>query len=93
MNDLEDALKAIGIRGMTVSEVAGFGNQQQRPEAYLFLPKKKVEIYATDEQVEEIIDIVSKVCQSGQLGDGKIAIFEMVDLVRVRTGERGEVAV
>ena len=93
MSELEDALKLLGIRGMTVSEVKGFGNQQTRPDAYLFLPKSKIEIYAADEEVDEIVDAITKVCRTGQPGDGKIAIFEVHDLIRIRTGERGELAV
>ena len=93
MNDLEEALKNAGIGGMTVSDVTGFGNQQQRPDAYLFLPKKKIEIYVTEEQLEPIINVIIGVCQSGQSGDGKIAVFDVAELIRVRTGERGEVAV
>ncbi len=93
MSDLEDALKLIGIHGMTVSEVRGFGNQQTRPDAYLFLPKVKVEIYSTDEEVDMIIEAISKVCRTGQPGDGKLAVFDVHELVRIRTGERGEVAV
>lgn len=93
MPELEEALKLIGIRGMTVSEVKGFGNQQTRPDAYLFLPKTKIEIYANDDEVEPIVQTISNICKTGQTGDGKIAVFEVEDLIRIRTGERGEVAV
>ncbi len=93
MTELEEALKLLGIRGMTVSEVKGFGNQQTRPDAYLFLPKTKIEIYAADDEAEPIVQAISKVCQTGQPGDGKIAVFDVHDLIRIRTGERGEVAV
>ena len=93
MTELEQALKLVGIRGMTVSEVKGFGNQQTRPDAFLFLPKTKIEIYAADEEMESIVDAISKVCRTGQSGDGKIAVFDVEDLIRIRTGERGEVAV
>lgn len=93
MPELEEALKLLGIRGMTVSEVKGFGNQQTRPDAYLFLPKTKIEIYSADEEIEPIVATISNICKTGQSGDGKIAIFDVCDLIRVRTGERGEVAV
>ncbi len=93
LTDLEEALKLVGIRGMTVSEVKGFGNQQTRPEAYLYLPKTKVEIYSTDEELEQIVEAILKVCHSGRPGDGKLAVFDVHDLVRIRTGERGEAAV
>ncbi len=93
LTELQDALIAAGVHGMTVSEVKGFGNQQTRPEAYLFLPKTKVEIFATDDQVETLIQVITKVCQTGKSGDGKIAVFKLEDLVRIRTGERGDSAV
>lgn len=93
MGELEDALKLLGIRGMTVTEVKGFGNQQTRPDAFLFLPKTKIEIYSVDEEVEAIVKAVSIVCKTGQSGDGKIAILPVDDLIRIRTGERGETAV
>ena len=79
--------------GLTVSEVKGFGNEQTRPESFMFIPKTKIEIYCTDEDVDDIIAVISRVCQTGQLGDGKIAVSEVQDLIRIRTGERGEVAV
>lgn len=91
--ELEEALRLLGIRGMTVSEVKGFGNQQTRPDAYLFLPKTKIEIYAADEEVDAIVHTISNICKTGQTGDGKIAVFELQDLIRIRTGERGEIAV
>ncbi len=93
IQELQEALKFIGIRGMTVSEVKGFGNQQTRPEAYLFLPKTKIEIFAPDEDVEQIVQVISNICKTGMPGDGKIAIYDVQELIRIRTGERGEVAV
>ncbi len=93
MTELEEALKLLGIRGMTVSEVKGFGNQQTRPDAFLFLPKTKIEIYVADDEVEPIVQTISNICKTGQPGDGKIAIFDVHELIRIRTGERGEVAV
>ncbi len=93
LHDLEKALRDIGIGGMTIYEVKGFGKEQTRPDEYLFLPKTKIEIYSDDKQVEEIVRVISKTCQSGKLGDGKIAIFPMEDVVRVRTGERGKEAI
>ena len=93
LNDLERALRSLGIGGMTVSEVKGFGKEQTRPDEYLFLPKTKVEIYCAEEQLDDIIRTICEACHSGKLGDGKIAIFDMEDLVRIRTFERGEAAV
>jgi nitrogen regulatory protein P-II 1 len=93
LSDLEHALRMAGVGGMTVSEVKGFGNEQTRPDPYLFLPKTKVEIYCADEALDGLVDTICKVCQTGQLGDGKIAVFDVLELVRIRTGVRGEVAV
>ena len=93
LQDLEPALRRIGIGGMTVTEAKGFGNEQTRPDAYLFLPKTKVEIYCQDEMAPEIVHTICDVCHTGNLGDGKIAVIGLEDLVRIRTFERGEAAV
>lgn len=93
LNDLESALREAGVGGMTVSEVKGFGNEQTRPDSYLFLPKTKIEIYCADDALDHLIEIIASICRTGQLGDGKIAIFEVAELIRIRTGQRGEVAV
>ncbi len=93
INELESALRTAGVGGMTVSEVKGFGNEQTRPDPYLFLPKTKIEVYCTDESLDQLVQIISDICRTGQLGDGKIAVFELAELVRIRTGERGETAV
>lgn len=90
---LEKALREKGIHGMTVSEVKGYGNEQTRPEPYLFLPKTKVEIYCADQDLELLLKSISDICKTGKLGDGKIAVYQIEDLLRIRTGERGEVAV
>ena len=92
LHDLEQTLRRIGIGGMTIYEVKGFGKEQTRPDEYLFLPKTKLEIYCMDSQVEEIVEAICKTCESGKLGDGKIAILPVDELVRVRTGERGDSA-
>lgn len=88
LKDVTDALKNIGIGGMTVSEVRGFGNQSTRPESFLFVHKTKIEIYALDSQVKGIISAILMHCQTGKMGDGKIAVIPMDDCVRVHTGER-----
>ena len=93
LDGLQEALRAIGIGGMTVTDVKGVGNEQTRPDPYLFLPKTKVEIYCVDEMLPEIIEIICETCHTGQLGDGKIAVFDIQELVRIRTFERGEAAV
>ena len=92
-HELEKALRHWGVHGMTVTEVKGYGNEQTRPESFLLLPKTKIELYCKDDEVEGIVGVISKTSYTGQLGDGKIAISEVQDIVRVRTGERGEVAV
>lgn len=93
LSDLEQALRAIGIGGMMVSEIKGFGREQTRPDSYLFLPKTKVEIYCTDEALDMLLDVIVRVCQTGQLGDGKIAVFNIEEMIRIRTAERGVAAV
>ena len=91
--DVEKALRHWGIRGMTVTEVKGYGHEQTRPETFLLLPKTKIELFCADDEVDGIVAVISRTAQTGQLGDGKIAVYDLKDMVRVRTGERGEVAV
>lgn len=93
LTELEQALRAVGVAGMTVSEVKGFGNEQTRPDSYLFLPKTKIEIYCTDQMIDVLLAEITRVCSTGKLGDGKIAVFTVDDVIRIRTGERGEAAV
>ena len=93
LKEVEKALRLAGIGGMTISEVKGFGKETTRPEAYLILPKTKIEIYAADGQVEELISIIVKICRTGELGDGKVAVLPLDDCVRVRTAEHGEAAI
>lgn len=99
LEDLKDGLNSIGIQGMTVSEVKGYGRQKGHVELYrgaeyevTFIPKVKVEIVVKDEQLEEVLKTVEKVAKTGKIGDGKIFIFEVLETVRIRTGERGEQA-
>ena len=93
LSDLEEALRAVGVGGLTVSEVKGFGNERTRPDSYLFLPKTKVEIYCADEMLPTLVQTICDICHTGSLGDGKIAVFDLEDLIRIRTFERGEAAV
>ncbi len=90
---LEAELRLHGVGGMTVSEVKGFGNEQTRPEAYLFLPKTKIEIYCKDSEVDGLVGIITKVCQTGQLGDGKLVVIDLEQVMRLRTGQTGADAV
>jgi len=90
-------LMEIGVRGMSVTEVRGFGRQKGHTELYRgseykvdFLPKTKLEVVAPDDKVEQIIEVIQKVARTGQVGDGKIFIIPVEDAIRIRTGESGE---
>jgi nitrogen regulatory protein P-II 1 len=93
LRDLTEALLVIGVGGMTVSEVRGFGMQRTRPETFLFVHKNKVEIYALDSQVKEIVDTILKECSSGKAGDGKIAVIPLNNCIRIRTKEKKNKAI
>ncbi len=93
LKDVTDALKQVGVGGMTVSEVRGFGAQSTRPDNFLFVHKTKIEIYATDSQVKDIISRLLMHCSAGKAGDGKIAVLPLDDCVRIRTGERKNKAI
>lgn len=88
LKDVTSALKKIGVGGMTVYEVRGFGNQSERPDSFLFVHKTKLEIYAIDSQVTDIISAVLMYCSTGKQGDGKIIVLPMDDCVRISSGER-----
>jgi len=97
LDDVKAALMEIGVRGMSVTEVRGFGRQKGHTELYRgseykvdFLPKTKLEIVVADDKVEQVIEIIQKVARTGQVGDGKIFIIPVEDAVRIRTGESGE---
>ena len=94
--DVREALAAIGILGMTVTQVRGFGRQQGHSEVYRgseytidFVPKTKIEILADDNQVEEIVAAITESAWTGKIGDGKIFVSAVVDMLRIRTGESG----
>ena len=100
LEDVKDALAEVGVEGMTVSEVKGFGRQKGHTELYRgaeyavdFLPKTKLEIVVPDSLVNQVVDRVSEVAKTGKVGDGKIFILDVLDAVRIRTGERGEEAI
>ncbi|MBU2590960.1 MAG: P-II family nitrogen regulator [Nitrospinota bacterium] len=100
LDEVKDALNAIGVHGMTVSEVKGFGRQKGHTELYKgseyvvdFLPKVKLEIVARNSEVDNIIKTIIKTAQSGRIGDGKIFVREIDDVIRIRTGERGKEAI
>ena len=96
---IKDALVSAGYHGMTVTEVRGFGRQKGQKETYRgaeyridFVPKIKVEIVVPKEAGEKVIDAIVKASQTGQIGDGKIFVSEMIDVIRIRTGETGTAA-
>ena len=100
LDEVKDKLNQIGIKGITVSEVKGFGRQKGHTELYRgaeyvvdFLPKIKMEIVITDNQVEDVITTIMQAAQTGRIGDGKIFVIALQEAVRIRTGERGEDAV
>ena len=96
---VKNALQEVGIVGMTVTEVKGFGRQKGHTETYRgseykveFLPKIKLEIALGDELVEQAVEAVLKTAKTGKFGDGKVFVSPLEDVVRIRTGERGEAA-
>jgi nitrogen regulatory protein PII len=100
LDEVKDKLNEIGIRGITVSEVKGFGRQKGHTELYRgaeyvvdFLPKIKMEIITSDNQVEDVINAIMQTAQTGRIGDGKIFVIDLQDTVRIRTGERGDDAI
>ena len=99
MEAVKTALQDVGIVGMTVSEVKGFGRQKGHTETYRgseykvdFLPKVKIEVVVVDEILEKVIEAVLKTAKTGKFGDGKIFVTSLDNVVRIRTGERGEEA-
>jgi nitrogen regulatory protein P-II 1 len=91
--ELKNELRLAGIGGMTISDVRGFGAQTSRPDNYLILPKIKIEMYCTEAQVSEFVAVITKVCRTGDIGNGKIAILPVENIIRVRTGEQGDRAI
>lgn len=100
LDDVRQALSDIGVNGMTASEVKGFGRQKGHTELYRgaeyvidFLPKVKVEIIISDEQVDPSIDAITNAARTGKIGDGKIFVSDVAQVVRIRTGEEGDAAI
>ena len=94
LDDVRNALSEVGIQGMTVSEVRGFGRQRGHPELYRgaeyaisFLPKIKIELAVKDELVEQAVETIMTTAKTGQIGDGKIFVYELSSVTRIRTGE------
>ena len=100
LDEVKNALHDIGIQGMTITEVKGFGRQKGVIEVYRgaeyhipFIPKVKLEIVVKNDMVEQVVGIIQETAQTGEIGDGKIFIMPVEETVRIRTGERGEGAV
>ncbi len=100
MDDVRAALSDIGVQGITVTEVKGFGRQRGHTELYRgaeyvvdFLPKLKLEIAVSESQLEPTIEAIIKAANTGKIGDGKIFVTEMEQVIRIRTGETGEEAI
>jgi nitrogen regulatory protein P-II 1 len=100
LDDVKEELNKIGIHGITVTEVKGFGRQKGHTELYRgaeyrvdFVPKTKLEIIASDEMISSIIEVIEKSAKTGNIGDGKIFISSVEEAIRIRTGEKGEGAI
>ncbi len=100
LEEVKEALAAVGVEGLTVTEVKGFGRQKGHTEIYRgseytvdFLPKLKLEVVLTDEMLGSAIDAITKSAKTGKIGDGKIFVSTLEEAIRIRTGERGEKAV
>ena len=100
MDEVKNALTKIGVQGMTVAEVKGFGRQKGHTESYRgteyaidFLPKSKIELIVADELVNQVIETIERAAKTGKIGDGKIFLFPVEEVIRIRTGERGKDAI
>ncbi len=97
LDEVREALSAIGVQGITVTEVKGFGRQKGHTELYRgaeyvvdFLPKVKIDAAVKDDLVEQVIEAIEKSAGTGKIGDGKIFVFDLEQVIRIRTGETGE---
>jgi nitrogen regulatory protein P-II 1 len=100
LDEVKEALNGIGIQGITVSEVKGFGRQKGHTELYRgaeyvvdFLPKIKLEIVVPDDLVSKVVEAIKSAANTGRIGDGKIFVLPVIEAVRIRTGDRGEDAI
>lgn len=100
LDDVKEALNDIGIQGMTITEVKGYGRQKGHKEIYRgaeyvvdFIPKVKIDLVVPAEQVEQVVNKIREAAHTGKLGDGKIFVFNVEEAIRVRTGETGEDAI
>jgi nitrogen regulatory protein PII len=100
LDEVKDALSKVGIQGMTVSEVKGFGRQKGHTEVYRgaeyvvdFLPKVKLELIVSDETAPRAVEAIQRGANTGKIGDGKIFVMDVPEVIRIRTGETGEAAI
>ncbi|WP_419660018.1 GlnB1: nitrogen regulatory protein PII [Desulfosarcina variabilis str. Montpellier] len=100
LDDVKEALNEIGIQGMTISEVKGYGRQKGHKEIYRgaeyvvdFIPKVKIEIIVDTDRADKVVDAIQKAANTGKIGDGKIFVFSIEEVIRVRTGEKGKDAI
>jgi nitrogen regulatory protein P-II 2 len=100
IDDVREALSGIGLQGMTVTEVKGFGRQKGHTELYRgaeykvdFMPKIKIEVAVTDTTLDQTVEVITQAANNGKVGDGKIFVTELTQVIRIRTGESGEEAI
>ena len=100
LDEVKDALNAVGVQGMTIIETKGFGRQKGHTELYRgaeyvvdFIPKIKIEIVVADAIVNDVISAIQESARTGKIGDGKIFVSPVEDAIRIRTGERGDIAI
>ena len=100
LDEVKDALNGIGVQGMTVTEVKGFGRQKGHVELYrgaeydiTFIPKMKIEVVVADSMVEKAVSTIQEKAKTGKIGDGKIFISSLEEIIRIRTGEKGDAAI
>jgi len=100
LDEVKNALTKIGVQGMTVCEVKGFGRQRGHTEVYRgaeytidFIPKSKIELIVSDELVSQVIEVIERAAKTGKIGDGKIFLSSIDEVIRIRTGERGRDAI
>ena len=100
LDEVKEALQDLGVQGMTVIEAKGYGRQKGQTELYRgaeyvvdFLPKIKIEVVIADDQLDRALDAISTAARTGRIGDGKIFVSDILDVVRIRTGETGTVAI
>lgn len=100
LDEVKDALNEIGIQGMTVTEVKGFGRQKGHVELYRgaeydisFIPKIKIEVVVTDSMVSKVVSVIQEKAKTGKIGDGKIFVMSIEEVIRIRTGETGDAAI